>query len=241
MALLGWNPGNEKEIFSLNSLVKEFSLEKCHKSSAVFNIQKLDWVNGFYIHSKSKKKITELCIPYLIKNGLIQESDSNPENGEHLAGIGPIEPKKTYLISDSQEKIDLETMEEIVGLYQKRLKKLSEISELATFFFKKELEYSKDLLKWKDMSDNDIKIALEGAKTAILGVPNDNWNKDILTKVLLQKTLEIGPEGDRGFLLWPLRIALSGQRKSAPPFDIAEILGKEKTIERIGQAENKLK
>ena len=91
------------------------------------------------------------------------------------------------------------------------------------------------------MSDNDIKIALEGAKTAILGVPSDNWNKDTLTKVWLQKTQEIGPKGDRGFLLWPLRVALSGQKKSAPPFDIATILGKEKTLERISQAENKLK
>jgi len=59
---------------------------------------------------------------------------------------------------------------------------------------------------------------------------------------LLQKAAEMSPAaGDRGYLLWPLRVALSGKKASAGPFEIAEILGKKKTLARIEQAQNKLK
>ena len=61
-------------------------------------------------------------------------------------------------------------------------------------------------------------------------------------KEALEFSKEIGKEvGDRGYLLWPFRVALTGKKASAPPFDIAEILGKEKTLERIKFAKEKLK
>lgn len=65
MAFLGWNPGTEKEIYSLAALAKEFTLDKVQKAGAVFNIKRLDYLNGFYIRQKSVEKLTELCLPYL--------------------------------------------------------------------------------------------------------------------------------------------------------------------------------
>ena len=53
MAFLGWNPGTEKEIFSLKDLIKEFSIEKVQKAGAMFNIQRLDYINSLYIREKS--------------------------------------------------------------------------------------------------------------------------------------------------------------------------------------------
>jgi len=73
MAFLGWNPGEEREIYSLASLIKEFSLERVQKGGAVFNIKRLDYLNGFYIRQRSKEKLTELCLPYLIEAGLIEK------------------------------------------------------------------------------------------------------------------------------------------------------------------------
>lgn len=72
MAFLGWNPGEEREIYSLPSLIKEFSLERVQKSGAIFNIKRLDFLNGFYIRQRSIEKLTELCLPYLIEAGLIE-------------------------------------------------------------------------------------------------------------------------------------------------------------------------
>ena len=82
MVHLGWNSGAEKEIFNLSSLVKEFSLERVQKSGAIFNVQKLDFINSFYIREKPIEKLTKLCRPYLKEAGLLVEgqvSDSKLE------------------------------------------------------------------------------------------------------------------------------------------------------------------
>ncbi len=68
IALLGWHPGEEsgdKEIFSIDELIKLFSVEKVHSAGAVFNIDKLNWMNNDYIKNYDLDKLTELLIPFL--------------------------------------------------------------------------------------------------------------------------------------------------------------------------------
>ena len=65
LALIGWNPGNAKEIFTLDELVKEFSLEKVHKSGGVFNITKLDWINKEHIKLLPKEEIEKNILAWL--------------------------------------------------------------------------------------------------------------------------------------------------------------------------------
>ena len=233
MALLGWNPGTEKEIFSIASLIKEFSLEKCQKGGAVFNIKRLDWVNGFYIRKKSVKKLTEICIPYLIENGLIEPGFKEKQ---YPPAYGGIEISQIYTIVETKEEINLDYLEKIIGIYQERLRKLSEISELTDFFFKDKLEYEKELLIWKEMSDKEINASL-GKLEKILSKTGD-WTKGYLETVLLSETEKVE---DKGKLLWPLRGALTGKKASAGPFEIAEILGKEKTLKRIRDARKMFK
>ncbi len=64
MAFLGWNPGGEKELYTLEELVKEFSLEKVGKASAVFNLEKLDWYNKEYLKRMSNDKIADMSLVY---------------------------------------------------------------------------------------------------------------------------------------------------------------------------------
>jgi len=199
IAFLGWNPGDEREIYSLNSLAKEFSLEKVQKAGAVFNMKRLDYINGFYIRQKSAQKLAELCQPYL------------PQ----------AEP--AYV-------------EKVVALYQERLKKLSEIKELSDFFFQDELVYDKKILKWKDMTEKEALASLDKLEKLLLGI--EKFDKENLEKVLMP---EAGIMGDRGKLLWPLRVALTGKEASAGPFEVAEVLGKEKTLKRIKEAKKLLK
>jgi len=234
ISFLGWNPGIEKEIYSLNTLVKEFSLERCQKSSSIFNVKKMDWLNGFYIRNKSLAKLTELCIPYFISSGLIKLTLVGEE---HLIGIGPVEIKEKFIIKETKEKMEIEQLQNIVSLYQERLKYLSEICELTDFFFKKELDYEKDLLLWKDMQESELKAVFETLEGVLEPISAQEWTKQHLGKVLGEKALE---RGNRGWLLWPLRVALTGKKSSAPPFEIAEILGKEKTLLRLKQAKEKL-
>ena len=207
MAFLGWNPGDEREIYSLASLVKEFSLEKVQKAGAVFNLKRLDFLNGFYLRQKSIEKLNQLCLPYLKEAGLIKEGD---------------------VLSEDTSKM--------VSLYQERLKKLSEIVELTDFFFKEKLEYDKDLLKWKDMSGKEVKESLDKSEKILSKIKEGDWNRESLGDVLL-KEAEKGR--DRGELLWPLRVALTGKEASAGPFEVAEVLGREKTLKRIKEAKEK--
>ncbi|HPG30951.1 MAG TPA: glutamate--tRNA ligase [bacterium] len=69
IALLGWNPGNDKEIFKVEEIIKMFDLRKCGKSGSVFDIDKLKWMNGLYIRELKKNNIDGLA--NLIRNYLI--------------------------------------------------------------------------------------------------------------------------------------------------------------------------
>ncbi len=204
MALLGWSPqsgispqrgGNPKheDIFSLKQLIKNFSLEKIQKGGAVFNINKLDWFNSYYIKKMPIGELTKLCLPYL--------------------------PKSNF----SKSKL-----EKIIKLEQERIKKIPEIGDMVGFFFK-EPKYKASLLKWKNMKKKEIINSLNKLKE-ILSKSKIGDAKKILLKM-----------EDRGKLLWPLRVALTGKEKSPGPFEIAEILGKKEVLKRIKNAQKLLK
>ncbi|MCX6718349.1 MAG: glutamate--tRNA ligase [Candidatus Staskawiczbacteria bacterium] len=210
MALLGWNPGTEEEVFSLSQLSKEFSIEKVQKSGAIFNIQKLDSLNGFYIREKPIEKLTELCTPYLKEAGLL------------VAG-----------------QITQNKLQEIIEVSKTRMKKLSDIVELSDFFFADKLKYDKNLLSWNKMGESEIKDSLKYSEKILS--ENKKWElKNIEVELFLASekfNLEKNyPEKNKGYMLWPLRVALSGKQSSPSPFEIANILGKEKTLKRIQEA-----
>lgn len=196
MVLLGWNPGTEKEIFSLKELIQEFSLEKVQKGGAVFNLQRLDFINGHYIKEKSAAALVKLCLPFL------------PEGAASM-------PAKT--------------IENIIALHQPRMKKLSDISEMADFFFVEKLTIDPAMLAWKDMQPADIKESLLLCDKTLQGL--EKWES-----AQIQKALDAAAGENKGQLFWPLRIALSGKKASAPAPEIAEVLGKERTLQRIQDA-----
>jgi glutamyl-tRNA synthetase len=248
MAFLGWNPGTEREIYALPSLIKEFSLERVQKGGAVFNIKRLDYLNGFYIRQKSLERLTENCLPYLIEAGFIEEVKDNPGNSGNPEKLKLFEEEKPkYKIKETGEIVDFGYLEKIIAIYQERLKKLSEVVDLADFFFKDKLEYQKNLLKWREMSDKEIKEALSKLEKIISKIKTEDWSKKNLEAQIMSEAEKVGPPatlrvamraGDRGYLLWPFRVALTGKEASAGPFEIAEILGKEKTLKRIIRAHN---
>ena len=201
MVLLGWNPGTEKEIFSLDNLIKEFSMEKVQKAGAVFNIQKLDSINGFYIREKPIDKLTKLCLPHLEDFNIKQFSKKE--------------------------------LEKIVQVCKTRMKKLSDIKILADFFFKDKLTYDKKLLSWKEMGDREMKDSLEYSASILSSAKK--FDKKYLEELLVREAEKFNAK-NKGYLLWPLRVALSGREASPSPFEIADILGKEKTLKRISDA-----
>jgi len=107
LVLMGWSPGEEREIFSLEELEKKFSLERVSRNPAVFDIDKLNWMNGQYIKNAPVDRITQLAIPHLLKAGFIKED----------------------------EKVNIEWLEKVVSVVQDELAFVGEISEKVTIFF----------------------------------------------------------------------------------------------------------
>jgi len=216
MALLGWSgqgQGRDDEIFSLKQLIKEFSLEKVQKGGAIFNIDKLDWLNAWYIRQLPIGELVKLCIPYL--TGLIRPEFKMRQDPPAYGG---------YFPEISYEK----NLEKIISLEQERLKKIPDIADMVEFFFKIG-KYKVGLLKWKDMKKKEIKESLDIAYTILCDVKPFTASK--LKDVLMKKAGE-----DRGKLLWPLRVALTGKEKSPGPFEIAEVLGRKESLKRIEKA-----
>ncbi|MGB9598460.1 MAG: glutamate--tRNA ligase, partial [Minisyncoccales bacterium] len=237
LAFLGWNPGTEKEIYSLAQLINDFSLERVKKSNAIFYQKRLDFLNGFYIRQKDPLVLTEMVIPLLIEKNFIQPIFQTQQT---IPGVTASNFALSYLIVKTKEIVNLETIQKIVSLYQTRIIKLSDFCEMANFFFEREINLSFDLLKWKDISLNQLKKLFERIKNLLLNIPKEQWKKDDLFNILLKESdiflQEINKKDDRGYFFWPLRVSLTGKKFSAPPVEIMEILGKEKTIQRIEKA-----
>ncbi len=114
LALLGWNPGNDKETFSLKTLVKEFSLKRVNKTAAIFDTIRLNWVNGQYVKEMDIDKLVEMIVPLLKAQGYIEDSYD-----------------KKWLFG-------------LVNLYKTRLPTLGHFPRLAGFFFTDKIEYDKE-------------------------------------------------------------------------------------------------
>ncbi len=202
IVLLGWNPGTDEEVFSLKKLVKKFKIEQVNKSGAVFDTEKLDWLNGEYIRKMKLDELTKKCATYFDK------------------------------------EVDLEYLKKVVELEQERIKRFDEIVEKTKYFFTDKVDYETNLLIWKKLSPQEVKENLELTLKTLEEVKDSKWNKKKLEKVLL-KMIKDNQKGT-GDILWPMRVALTGLKASPGPFEVAEVLGKEKSLKRIEDAINKL-
>lgn len=219
MVFLGWNPKSEREKFSLEELVKEFDLVNVNRAGAIFDVEKLDSINGQYIREMSADDFTEHCIPYLEQAGLIKVGAGK---WEMVAG----------------EKVEPDYIKQAVALEQERIRKFSEIAEAVSYFFTDKLEYEADLLVWKKMERAAVKPSLEKSLAFYDGLSE----KDFTTKNL-EKVTKGYIEQERintGEMLWPLRVALCGRQNSPSPFEIAGVLGKGKVLQRVEVAIKKI-
>lgn len=202
IALLGWNPGDEREIFSLQELKECFSSERLNKSPAIFDIAKLTWMNGCYIRNLTAEKFHELALPYYA----------------HLSS-----------------ELNLKALSAVL---QPRVETLGQIPS-ETDFFAQVPDYSVSLYENKKMkTDTDVaKKALQIALPVLQSV--NEWTNENLFETL--KASAADNEMKNGQILYPLRIALSGKETTpGGATEIAVILGKSETINRLQQALSKL-
>lgn len=204
LAFLGWNPGGEREIYSLKELIELFTLEKVGKNPARFNYDKLDDINYQYMIKLDDEQYTKNVHKFL------DESSRN-------------------FFEDNKE-ISKKIIDTVL---KTRLKKFSDITEMIKdgdleYFFKKPIID----LKTVPFKSNDLtktRDDLIKTRKVLISIPNKDWVVDTIKRELNVLCSEYGT----GNILHPLRTILSGKKQSPDPYTLSFVLGKEETVSRI--------
>ena len=197
LALVGWNPGDEREFFTMDELVKAFSVEGLSRSPAIFDINKLTWFNAEYIRRMDPEAYFEKALPWF------------------LLELGGME-------------MDFRRLAELM---QSRTEVFNRIPDMVRFL-KSVPEYALDLFENKKQKSSleSAPSALELAKRLIDTARE--WTEGALHEALIAGIASSGQKN--GTVLWPLRVALSGQLSTpGGAVEIAYLLGRDETIRRL--------
>jgi glutamyl-tRNA synthetase len=121
LALLGWSLDDKTELLTREEIVRHFSLERISRTAAVFNKDKLDWMNGVYLRGLSLEEFTRQTIPFMERD----------------------------LPAEVSRPLDVDYVRQIMPLIQERAKTLAEVPQLTDFFFAERVEYDTQLLLGK--------------------------------------------------------------------------------------------
>lgn len=205
LVLLGWSTGDEnREILSIPEIIERFTLEGISEHPAIFDYDKLKWMNGHYIRSSQPGRIIGMCIPFLVKAGLISDPPT-PEEVEYLRRVLPLE-------------ID-------------RMKLLSEAPELVSIFFK-ELNFpdgydEKAVAKW--LCAEHVIPMLE--KEIVSYSSHPEWTEQGLEIDTRRIAEELGLEFAK--VIHPTRVAATGRTIGPGLFETLHVLGRERTLQRM--------
>lgn len=161
VALLGWNEGqgSTQEIFSMEELIEKFELEKVHKAGAVFDLKKLDWINGQYIKKLSDEE-------------LLNQAKSFFEKQDFFANATDEKKTDAYLIK-------------VLTVEKERLSKFADAGTENKFFFE-EIAYDKSMLTWKTNTEQQTIESLKSAQTVLENIAEEKWTREILEEKLLE-------------------------------------------------------
>jgi glutamyl-tRNA synthetase len=213
VALLGWNPKTEQEVFTLEELIKQFELTKVNKSGSIFDVEKLDWLNNLYIRKMENSEIVKSIKPFLLSANLLT-ADNTAKNGKKVS--------EEFLIA-------------IIEIEKERIKKFSEIGERVAYFFEQP-QYNPAILIWKKANLVQTKESLTKVLEFLQSLPEADFTSvaELETKV---KKFIADNNFDNGSILWPLRVSLSGLEKSPGPFELMKVLyigyGKFEILQRV--------
>ena len=156
LALLGWHNSSDQEIFSMEELIKQFSLDRVSKSGAKFDYEKGKWFNHYYLQLKSNEELVEMFMPVL----------------------------KERLDESIYRNIDKSMVAKIIGLVKERVNFVPELWEQVNFFFVAPTEYDEKSLKkrWKEDSPRHMRELLQLLEN---NTTDANWNAESLDQLVL--------------------------------------------------------
>lgn len=208
LASLGWNSGDDREIFSLEELVSEFGMDRVQKGGAIFNEQKLKSINKIYMHENNTARA-------ILEDKILKSEKYGKQSSE-------FDSKKMAKIADIiLERVSV--LEEADGVL--------EDGEIDFVYNRPKFDVEK--LFWKDETDKTVLMS----RLVIVRGLLENLSDVDFTHVVIKNTVWGYAEKEgKGAVLWPFRYALTGREKSVDPFTAAEILGKHEVVDRLSLA-----
>ncbi len=210
LALLGWSPGDDREVLTRDELVKEFTIERVTGKSAVFDVQKLEWLNGQHLSRMSGEEVLAAAGPWWVAAGLVKKAEL-AEEADQLARLAE--------------------------LVKARSRTLVDLVEQARPFFPGPVEYQPDAVEkfWKDRAA--AAAALELAAAFVDAEPDfDDLER---MEVDLRSRAEAAGVS-AGKVMQSLRVALTGARVSPGIFETMAMMGKPLVQERLAAARDHL-
>ena len=207
MVLLGWSLDGSTEVVSLQDIIDNFTLGQITKSAAIFDQDKLMWMNGVYIRDLPAGELAARMTKYIPR-------PLNSSESAYLCGIAP--------------------------LVQERLKRLDDSEDMTAYFFGELApDYDGSILVQKGMDAEGALAALRAAADALdAGTAADDFGHEKLESMLGELGEDLSLSRRQFFGL--LRTAATGRAVSPPLFETMEVMGRERVLSRLRQAEQKL-
>ena len=232
LALLGWNPGDDREIFSLSEMVDLFSLERVSKSGAKFDFRKAEWFNHQYIQLKSNTELADVFLDEL----------SHYEPGRlfipYIAQPIPIFDHSIFheiALKAYEDPKFFDKIVKIIGLVKERINFVKELWDQAYFFFVAPVTYDEKSVqkRWKEDSAERMQELIDILE------PLDDFSAAQTEPVVMNWIETKGYH--TGNIMNAFRVALIGEAKGPHLFDVMEIIGQKEVIGRLKKAIVELK
>jgi glutamyl-tRNA synthetase len=193
LTLLGWSPGDDRELFSKDEASSMFDLSAVNKSPAVFDADKLLWMNGQYLMRMSPEETYPHLLPFL----------PEPRPASELLTL--------------------------ISLYQKRARTLREMADQMAFYFAADdaIEYEEEAMR------KHLRPDLREPLRELYDVLAATEPFDVTATEQAVRSLAERRGVSAGKLIHPLRLALTGKGVSPPVFDVAVVLGRERSLKRL--------
>ena len=210
LALLGWNPGTEQEILSMDELIKLFNISHISKSGAKFNVEKAKWFNHEYMQMHSDEDVANMFMPILKEKG-IKIEDTATNDFQSLT-------------------FNHQFVVKVCGMMKERINFISEMWDTTSYFFVAPTEYDPAAIKkrWKAGMTTHMAKVIEILNT----VP---FEYDAIHKALLDDYI-VGNQLNMGQVMNSLRLAVVGKTVGPDMLTLVMMLGKEETIRRVQRA-----
>ncbi|PIR82253.1 glutamate--tRNA ligase [Candidatus Kaiserbacteria bacterium CG10_big_fil_rev_8_21_14_0_10_59_10] len=208
LALLGWNPGGDREIFSLSELGNVFDLSHVNKSGAIFDIEKLRWFNRHYLLQLDAGDFARSAIERLRAAAESRSLQWDEKRGKKLL---PLLRERVHVWSDIDDLVSA--------------------AEFDFFFTPPVLDAQN--IPHKGMGKDNTCGHLSKMRALLEALHEDEFAS---SEAIKHTVWEYADHHGRGEVLWPLRYALTGKERSPDPFSVASILGKSETLSRIDSA-----